>query len=568
MKLDVAALNFELRTLVTSNLIIMKISINQINPVIGDFEHNLSLIRAAIEKSRDSGCSLAVFPELTITGYPPRDLLDKPAFIKENIDSLERLANETRDISVLCGFVDRNLSGKGRALVNSVALLEEGKIVKKGGKKLLPSYDVFDETRYFEPAEKSLRFETKGKKIGVTICEDIWNVGDLEGVPRYAIDPVAELFAEGIDILINISASPYTIGKSPLRLAVLKKTALRYNAPVVYCNQIGGNDDLVFDGSSMVVDNKGSLILIGAEFKPDTLQWDTEGIYKEIEEPWPDSEESIIECLCLGTRDYVSKCGFSKVLVGLSGGLDSSLVAYIASRALGGKNVTGVSMPSPYTSNLSKRCAEQLAKNLGIHFKEIPITEIFDTYKSALAPVFEGLDQDVTEENIQARIRGSLLMALSNKFNSLLLTTGNKSETATGYSTLYGDMCGALAVISDLPKTLCYRVARYINRDMEIIPVDIINRPPSAELRPNQTDQDSLPPYGLLDEIVEAVVEKNMSFDDIMAKGYDPVIVKDVLRRIVINEYKRRQAPPGLKITSKAFGYGRRFPIARGGELF
>lgn len=546
----------------------MIISINQINPVIGDFECNISQIDSAIKESQKSGCSLAVFPELSLMGYPPKDLLEKPAFISDNLQYLEKLSMKAKNINILCGFVDRNPSNRGKELINSVALLKNGKIIDKGGKKLLPSYDVFDETRYFEPAENSLLFEMQGKRIGVTICEDIWNVGDLENIPKYGSDPVKELSEKGIDILINISASPYTIHKSPLRLSVLEKIAVNYNVPVIYCNQVGGNDDLVFDGSSMVVDNNGKMILLGDEFKAGTIIWDTEEKYKPVLNPWPAEEESVIDCLSLGTHDYVTKCGFKKVIIGLSGGIDSSLVAYIAMRSLGAENVTGISMPSPYTSELSKRCAGHLAENLGINFQEIYINDIFESFKSALSPLFAGMKANETEENIQARIRGNLLMAMSNKFNSLLLTTGNKSETATGYCTLYGDMCGSLAVISDLPKTLCYKVARYINREKEIIPWDIINRLPSAELRPDQTDQDSLPPYEILDEVVEAIVEKNLSSEEIVKKGHDSETVNDIFRRIVINEYKRRQASPGLKVTSKAFGYGRRFPIARGGKYY
>ncbi len=546
----------------------MKISINQINPVIGDFEHNLSIVAEAVRKASLSGCDLAVFPELTLMGYPPKDLLEKPAFIKRNSEYLEKLSKNSLSIGIICGFIDINHSGKGKPLINGAAFLHNGKIICTGGKKLLPSYDVFDETRYFEPAEKGLFFELNGKIIGVSICEDIWNVGDIENIPRYSIDPVAELTEKGIDILVNISASPYTIKKPSLRMKVLEKIASKYDLPIIYCNQVGGNDDLVFDGSSMVVDKKGRLILRGKEFQSDTIIWDSDEDYSPVTDPWPGEEESIINCLTLGTRDYVTKCGFKKVLVGLSGGLDSSLVAYIAAKALGPENVTGVSMPSEYTSDLSKRCARTLAENLSIHFDEIPIVNIFGSYKTSLSPSFKGLKENETEENLQARIRGTLLMATSNKFNALLLTTGNKSETATGYCTLYGDMCGALAVISDVPKTLCYRVAAYINREKEIIPQEIIERPPSAELRPNQTDQDSLPPYDMLDKLIEAIVERNLSFEEIIEQGYDPHIVKDTFRRIVINEYKRRQASPGLKVTSKAFGYGRRYPIARGGEFF
>jgi len=546
----------------------MKLSLCQINPIIGDFIYNSSLIMKAVEDSRRSGCSLAIFPELSLMGYPPKDLLEKPAFIFENLKYLEAITSRIKDIHILCGYVDRNPEDIGKPLINSVALLKDGKILNKGGKILLPAYDVFDETRYFEPAKESLLFELEGKRIGVTICEDIWNVGDIEAAPRYSQDPVKRLSAKGIDILINISASPFTLNKTRLRMAVLKAISLKYNIPILYCNQVGGNDDLLFDGSSMVVDKSGRLILQAKEFEPDRIIWDSNEDYDEIRDYKTAEEESLLCGLIMGTRDYTTKCGFKKVLVGLSGGIDSSLVAVIAQCAMGPENVIGVSMPSPFTSLMSRECARALANNLKIDFREIPISDIFESYKTSLSSIFKGLSEDVTEENIQARIRGNILMALSNKFNALLLTTGNKSETATGYCTLYGDMSGGLAVISDVPKTLCYRLARYINREDKIIPEDIITRAPSAELRNNQTDQDTLPPYDVLDSIVEAVVEKNLSMDDIVAMGHDPDIVKDVLRRIVFNEHKRRQAAPGLKITSKAFGYGRRYPIARGKELY
>jgi NAD+ synthetase len=546
----------------------MKLSLCQINPIIGDFTYNSSLIMKAVENSKKSGCSLAVFPELSLMGYPPKDLLEKPAFISENLKCLEALTSRIKDIHVLCGYVDRNPEDIGKPLINSVALLNDGKILNKGGKILLPAYDVFDETRYFEPAKESLLFELEGKRIGVTICEDIWNIGDIEAAPRYSQDPVKRLSSKGIDMLINISASPFSLNKTKLRMSVIKAISLKYNIPILYCNQVGGNDDLLFDGSSMVVDKSGRLILQAKEFEPDRIIWGSNEDYDEIKDYKTVEEESLLSGLIMGTRDYATKCGFKKVLVGLSGGIDSSLVAVIAQRAMGPENVIGVSMPSPYTSEMSRECARALANNLKIDFREIPISDIFESYKTSLASIFKGVSEDVTEENIQARIRGNILMALSNKFNALLLTTGNKSETATGYCTLYGDMSGGLAVISDVPKTLCYRLARYINREGEIIPKDIITRPPSAELKFNQTDQDTLPPYDVLDSIVEAVVEKNLSEDDIVAMGHDPDIVKDVLRRIVFNEHKRRQAAPGLKVTSKAFGYGRRYPIARGKKAY
>jgi len=546
----------------------MKIGICQINPIIGDFEHNTSLIIKASEQARKKGCSLVIFPELALPGYPPKDLLEKPAFVEENLIQLEHLATQTKGIHILCGCVGKNPRKTGKPLINAAALIKDGHVLKKGGKRLLPTYDVFDETRYFEPAKKSLLFELEGTRFGVTICEDIWNFGDFEGVPKYESDPVSDLSSRGIDVLINISASPYTLGKAHLRMNMLKKISTRHKIPTIYCNQVGGNDDLLFDGFSMVMDKNGRLIQAGKEFEADLIIWDTSKGHKTLKDPFQSDEESVLKGLIMGTRDYTVKCGFKKVLVGLSGGVDSSLVAVIAQRALGPENVTGVSMPSPYTSEFSKEDARKLANNLGIHFEEIPIDDVYQSYKQSLSHIFEGLDEDVTEENIQARIRGNFLMALSNKFNSLLLSTGNKSEIATGYCTLYGDMSGGLAVISDVPKTMCYRLARHINREKEIIPERILSRPPSAELRPDQMDQDALPPYDVLDEIVEAAVVKNLSFDQIVALGHDPDVVRDVLTRLTVNEYKRRQAPPGLKVTTKAFGYGRRYPIARGNRLF
>ena len=546
----------------------MQIAICQINPIIGDFEYNTSLIRDASERARKKGCSLAIFPEMSLLGYPPKDLLEKPAFITENLNRLNRLASQIKGINILCGYVDKNPKMSGKSLINSAAFIKDGRIYSKGGKKLLPSYDVFDETRYFEPAQESLIFELEGKRLGVTICEDIWNVGDLEGIPRYEVEPVSDLNDQGIDILINMSASPFTLKKGALRMKNLKRFSTKYQIPSIYCNQVGGNDELLFDGSSMVVDRAGRLILQAKEFEPDLLVWDSEKDYKEISAPNPVEEASILKGIIMGTRDYTLKCGFTKVLVGLSGGVDSSLVAVIAQKAMGSGNVMGVSMPSPYTSDMSREDAEKLAVNLGIRFEEIRIDEVFRSYKDSLAYLFTGLKEDETEENIQARIRGNLLMALSNKFDYLLLTTGNKSEIAMGYCTLYGDMSGGLAVISDIPKTLCYRLAKYINKEKEIIPQQVLSKPPSAELRPNQIDQDILPPYEVLDDILEAVVEKNLAFDDIVAAGHEPDVVKDILRRLVLNEYKRRQAPPGLKITTKAFGYGRRYPIARGRQFY
>jgi NAD+ synthase (glutamine-hydrolysing) len=546
----------------------MKIALCQINPIIGDFDHNTSLIVEAMDRAKAEGSSLAIFPELSLLGYPPKDLLEKPAFIDENLCRLDHLAAKIKNIQILCGFVDKNTRKTGKPLINSAAWIKDGHIMGKGGKRLLPTYDVFDESRYFEPAQESLVLELEGKRLGVTICEDIWNFGDFEGVPFYQQNPVSDLVDQHVDILINMSASPYTLGKAHLRMNMLKNISSQYKIPTVYCNQVGGNDDLLFDGLSMVVDNGAKPILVGREFEPDMLVWDTEQEYDVLNDPWDTEETSLLKGLVMGTRDYTLKCGFKQALVGLSGGIDSTLVAVIAQMALGAKNVTGVSMPSSFTSDMSKEDARVLAANLGINFREIPIQDIYQSYRTSLAPTFNGFEEDATEENIQARIRGNLLMALSNKFNALLLTTGNKSEMATGYCTLYGDMSGGLAVISDVPKTMCYRLARHINGDREIIPDRILTRPPSAELKPDQMDQDILPPYDTLDDILEAAVEKNLPFDDIVALGHEPDVVRDTLRRMVVSEYKRRQAPPGLKVTSKAFGYGRRYPIARGKQIF
>ncbi|MCF8062729.1 MAG: NAD+ synthase [Deltaproteobacteria bacterium] len=543
----------------------MKIALCQTNPIIGHFEHNTALLRSRVVEARARGCSLVVFPELSLIGYPPRDLLEKPAFVRESLNALERFAREIRGIHVLCGFVE---PGRSRnRLINGAALLGEGRVLERGGKRLLPTYDVFDEARYFEPAPQSLRFEMKGLRVGVTVCEDIWNVGDIAGIPMplYDVHPVDDLACRGMDLLVNISASPYTQGKPALRSDILKRLSARYETPIVYCNQTGGNDDLLFDGSSMVADRRGRLVHAAPEFEETVLYWDTEEDATPVSGPWLDRVESVLKGLVMGTRDYTRKCGFRQVLVGLSGGVDSALVAVIAAKALGPESVIGVSMPSGFTSDMSREDARRLALNLGIRFEEIPIQDVFHRFKEVLAPVFQGMEEDETEENIQARIRGTLLMALSNKLGALLLSTGNKSELAMGYCTLYGDMSGGLAVISDVPKTLCYRIARLINREEPLIPERIITRPPSAELRPNQTDQDTLPPYEILDRILEDAVEGTLSQEEISARGFDPAVVADVFRRLNLNEYKRRQAPPGLKVTSKAFGYGRRYPIARGG---
>lgn len=548
----------------------MKIAICQVNPVIGDFEYNISLIKDASDRAKDSGCLLVVFPGMSLMGCPPKDLLERSSFTEENIARFNELASRIHDIAILLGHVYENPLKTGKPLINGAALIRDGRMVARGGKRLFADHDACDETRYLEPPAESLIFDMGGKRFGVTVSmfEDTWSPDDFLSVPGHGAEPVYGFVGSGIDVLINISASPFTKNIGASRLNILRRISREYHVPTIYCNQVGGNDGLLFDGSSMVVDQDGRLICIGRQFEPDLSVWDTDEGYDEITNPWVSDEESILSGLIMGMRDYAAKCGFSKVLLGLSGGLDSSLVAFIAREAMGPENVTGVSMPSPYTSEMSKEDARTLAGNLGIRFEEIPINELIETCNRALAGLFAGLEQDETEENIQARVRGNILMAMSNKFKALLLATGNKSELAMGYCTLYGDMCGGLAVIGDVSKTFCYGLCNYINRNGEIIPERIISRPPSAELRLDQTDQDSLPPYDILDDILEAVLERNLGVDEIVEQGHDPAVVKDVLHRLSFNEYKRQQAPPCLRITTRPFGYGRQYPIARGGQVY
>jgi NAD+ synthase (glutamine-hydrolysing) len=430
-------------------------------------------------------------------------------------------------------------------------------------KSLLPTYDVFDEWRYFEPAAAVACADLRGRRLGISVCEDVWNDADFWPRRLYREDPIEKLVAGGAEIIVNISASPYTIEKRHLRPRMLASTARRWQRPLVFVNQVGGQDDLVFDGASLALDEKGEVIARGAEHAADLLFVDLDSRRGDLR-AWPTSDaRSALDALALGTRDYARRCGFGSALVGLSGGIDSAVVACIAARALGPANVHGVAMPSRYSSDHSRNDAAALARNLGINYREIPIERVFGAYLETLAPAFEGRAPDATEENLQARVRGALLMSLSNKFGHLLLTTGNKSELATGYCTLYGDMCGGLAVISDVPKTLVYKLAHEINAEGEIIPASTITKPPSAELRPDQTDQDTLPPYDLLDAILEAHVEQGLDAAGLVAAGYDAAVVADVVRRVRLSEYKRRQMPPGLKITGKSFGYGRRYPIAQ-----
>ena len=546
----------------------MKIALAQLNPTVGDLAGNEARILAAYRRGVEAGVEMVVFPELVITGYPPRDLLHKSRFIPDNLAVLERLAAASGATGLLVGFVGLNDRRPGREATNSVALLQHGKILATRAKMLLPTYDVFDEDRYFEPAQENAPVDFNGQKIGLTICEDVWNDEAFWDERRYLRNPARELVEAGAEILFNVSASPWHLGKDRLRVEMLSSLVAQIRRPFVYCNAIGGNDELLFDGASLAFDAAGRLITQGAMFREDFLILDTDTAAPITPTSLAD-EEALYRALVLGVRDYFQKCGFQSAVLGLSGGIDSALTAVIAVEALGAENVRGVSLPSQYSSQGSLDDARILAENLGIRYDIVPIQPVFEPVKGQLSDIFAGRSEDTTEENIQARLRGVILMAMSNKFGSLLLTTGNKSELAVGYCTLYGDMCGGLAVISDVPKTMVYRLSEWINRDREIIPRASITKPPSAELRPDQTDQDSLPPYDVLDAILEAYVVGGKSRAEIVAAGFDLPTVDRVVRLIDLNEYKRRQAAPGLKITSKAFGVGRRMPIAqryRGGD--
>ncbi len=540
----------------------MKVALAQINTTVGDLAGNETAIRAAYQGGVQAGADLVICPELAVSGYPPRDLLHKTAYLEENRAAIERLAKATGPTGLLVGYVGRNEQRPGREATNAAALMQNGRVLATRVKMLLPTYDVFDEDRYFEPATENLPVEFNGRKIGVTICEDVWNDEDFWRDRRYRRNPATELAAGGASVLFNLSASPWHLHKNRTRRAMLASLAAKTACPVAYCNLVGGNDELVFDGTSLVFNGAGQLIAEGRMFSEDFIVVDLFQAPVVLHQPLPD-EEKIFKALVLGLRDYLHKCGFNSAVLGLSGGIDSALTAVIAAEALGSQNVRGVSLPSQFSSPGSVADARELAKNLGIAYEVIPIQPAFEAVKAQLRPVFIGRAEDTTEENIQARLRGVILMALSNKFGSLLLTTGNKSELAVGYCTLYGDMCGGLAVISDVPKTMVYRVAQWVNRQREIIPHASIVKPPSAELRPNQTDQDSLPPYDVLDAILEAYVVEGRSTAEIVKRGFEEATVRRVVRLIDLNEYKRRQAAPGLKVTSKAFGVGRRIPIAQ-----
>ena len=541
----------------------MKIGFAQLNPTVGDLRGNFEKIAHAYDRLVKAGADLILTPELAITGYPPQDLVFKSRFVPETLATLEKLHARIAKVPLLVGFVDRN-EGRGKPFHNAAALLELGQPIRKAYKSLLPTYDVFDEDRYFEPGRGSEPFSIQGKKIGVTICEDIWTEHYLPR-PLYDVEPVRGLIEKGADIIVNLSASPFSLHKPAIRYEMVGALARTYQRPICYCNAVGGNDQLVFDGTSIAVNSSGALIAQLESFCEDEAIVDTE-TRSTIEFHEGKTAAELFAALSLGLRDYVHKCGFKSVVLGLSGGVDSAVVTAIAVDALGAENVVGVSMPSQYSSPGSISDALALAKNLGIKCLQIPITKSFETFRAQFQEIFAGLPEDTTEENMQPRLRAMTLMALSNKFGHLLLTTGNKSELAVGYCTIYGDMAGGLAVISDVPKTLVYDLARWINSDYasrQIIPRSTIDKPPSAELKPDQIDQDTLPSYDILDEILRLYVEENLSARDIIGHGFDEKTVRWVQRRVDLNEYKRQQAAPGLKVTARAFGVGRRMPIAQ-----
>jgi NAD+ synthase (glutamine-hydrolysing) len=541
----------------------VKIALGQINPTVGDFSGNAAKMIAFAEQARAAGAGLILFPELAVCGYPPRDLVERPSFVVRNRETVERIAAETRGIAVICGLVTPAHAETGKSVMNSAALLKDGAIDFIQSKMLLPTYDVFDEMRNFAPAKSQSLFPFSGKQMALTICEDAWNDKHFWNKRLYTVDPVESLVNAGGNFVLNISASPFWMGKRELRREMLATIARQDKVPVAMVNQVGGNDNLVFDGSSLVLNANGEVIAQGKSFEEDLIYFDSDQLTGEIHEQIPGDEASAYAALVLGTRDYVRKCGFQRVIIGLSGGIDSALTACIAADAVGPENVIGVGMPGPYSSQGSIDDARTLAANLGIRFELLCITEVFESYRKTLQKVFAGRKEDTTEENIQARTRGALLMALSNKFGAIVLSTGNKSELGVGYCTLYGDMVGGLAVISDVPKTQVYRLSSYVNSRKAVIPQATLEKPPSAELRPDQKDIDSLPPYDVLDAILDDYVEDLHSAEQIAADhDFDLALVQRVIRMVDGAEYKRQQAAPGLKISLKAFGSGRRFPIA------
>ncbi len=541
----------------------MKIALIQINPVIGDFGGNCRKIADYAARAIEKGCDFAIFPELVVSGYPPLDLLERSSFVEDHEAAIERLIENVPAIPIMFGCFEKRAGQQGKKLYNSVFVAKDRKIIHKTRKQLLPEYDVFDENRYFEPGPPSELFTYDGLTIGLTVCEDIWHyeVGAYRSRPLANLFDTAKRSNDHIDLIVNVSASPYHRGKSDVRNKIFSSLSAQYKTPFVYVNQVGGQDSLLFDGSSLALDATGKTIARAESFKEDMIVVDTRSWTGEIHQEEPVDEIKMVhDALVMGVYDYLNKSGFNKAVLGLSGGIDSAVTAALAVQALGPENVLGIALPSPYSSAESLEDAEALARRCGCRFEVVPIGDLFEQYLHTFENLFAGMEEDVTEQNIQARIRGNLLMALSNKFGHLLLTTGNKSEMAVGYCTLYGDMSGGLAVISDVPKQLVYELARFINREKEIIPIRILEKPPSAELKPDQYDQDDLPPYDLLDQILELYLEDGRGSEEIINQGFDQDIVNDVVRRVRINEYKRKQAPIGLKVTSKAFGFGRRLP--------
>ena len=543
----------------------VKLAICQINTTVADFSGNCKKILDGLKAARQSGADLVLFPELATTGYPPRDLLDKPHFVAKNLEVVSSVAAATKNgPAAIFGFVARNKSATGRPLFNGAAVACDGKIVFEQYKRLLPVYDVFEEERHFESAATQKIWEWKGIRWGISICEDIWGSHDFDGRRLYSEDPIQALKEQGAQAIINISASPFSLGQAETRKKLLEGTAKKFQLPIFYCNLVGGNDELIFDGRSLVVDQTGATVCEAASFQEDFLlcDWNLKLPPLKRGEKICSPVEEVYEALLLGLKDYLRKCGFQKVVIGLSGGVDSALVAVLAAKALGPENVLGVLMPSRYSSQGSLEDALALAKNLKISTRTISVDTIYASYLNLLQMNVEK-EIPLAAENIQARIRGNLLMAISNQEGALVLSTGNKSEISVGYCTLYGDMAGGLAVISDLPKTMVYALTRWLNEKEKLIPESILTKAPSAELKPNQKDQDTLPAYEVLDGILKAYIEEHKDAEAMIKIGFDPKTVREVIARIDRNEYKRRQMPPGLKVTSKAFGMGRRFPIAR-----
>jgi NAD+ synthase (glutamine-hydrolysing) len=546
----------------------VKIALGQINPTVGDFSGNAAKMIDYARRAQAAGAGLILFPELSVCGYPPRDLVERSSFVARNRDSAEFIAKETQGIAVICGLVTPAHSETGKSVMNSAALLQDGKIAFLQSKMLLPTYDVFDEMRNFAPAKSQDLFSFCGNRMALTICEDAWNDKLFWPKRLYTVDPIETLIRAGGNFVLNISSSPFWIGKRELRRDMLASIARQHKVPVALVNQVGGNDSLVFDGSSLVLNPQGEVIAQGRSFEEDLIYFDSKDLTGDLHDQIEGDEASVYAALVLGTRDYMRKCGFQKAIIGLSGGIDSALTAVIAVDAIGPENVIGVGMPGPYSSQGSIDDARALAQNLGVRFELLSINAAVEAYRQTLQPVFAGRKEDVTEENIQSRARGTLLMALSNKFGAIVLSTGNKSELGVGYCTLYGDMVGGLAVISDVPKTLVYRLSRYANSRRQAIPEATLEKPPSAELRPDQKDSDSLPPYEILDAVLEDYVEDAHSAEQIATEhGFDMEVVRRVVRMVDRAEYKRQQAAPGIKISPKAFGYGRRFPIAARSEV-